>query len=299
MIIGDGIMLGAGGGESASIFVTGLSETDTVTASKDGKTVTGVWTQKPNPVSHGLPDGYTELEYIEATGSQYVVTNIHPSLTTVVKFGAKFTSKAPNIYIGHMANYDASGWDESDWRFIQHSSSVRLDMGATQVDSSELNAVVVNNYHDYEMGNFYLKVDGASKISSDSVTGSNGFENYPICIFGTGVSSSSPANSSGELHYVTFYEGETLTANLIPAKRNSDSVIGLYDFVNDVFYTNAGTGTFTAGPEVPQTIGGFLIKPIRNFGTWTVTATDGTKTATQDVLVDVITEYEIEMSLSA
>ena len=66
--------------------------------------------------------------------------------------------------------------------------------------------------------------------------------------------------------------------------------------MNDVFYTNAGTGEFVAGPEVPQTIGGFLIKPIRDLGTWTVTATDGTDTYTQDVLVDVITEYEIEIT---
>ena len=64
------------------------------------------------------------------------------------------------------------------------------------------------------------------------------------------------------------------------------------------FYGNSGTGTFNAGPEITQTIDGHMLSPIRDYGTWTVTATDGTKTATQDVLVDVITDYEIEMSLS-
>ena len=34
---------GGGGGESASIFITGLSESDVVTATKDGKTVNGKW----------------------------------------------------------------------------------------------------------------------------------------------------------------------------------------------------------------------------------------------------------------
>ena len=43
-------------------------------------------------------------------------------------------------------------------------------------------------------------------------------------------------------------------------------------------------------------VGVFNISPIRNTGIWTVTATDGEKTTTQDVLVDVIAEYEIEMS---
>ena len=87
----------------------------------------------------------------------------------------------------------------------------------------------------------------------------------------------------------------SLVRDFIPAKRTSDNAIGLYDLVSNSFFGNAGTGTFTAGSEIPQTIDGFLIKPIRDFGTWTVTATDGVHTKTQDILVDVITDYEIEM----
>lgn len=40
----------------------------------------------------------------------------------------------------------------------------------------------------------------------------------------------------------------------------------------------------------------WLIDGLRDLGTWTVTATNGTQTVTQDVLVDVITEYEITMA---
>lgn len=40
----------------------------------------------------------------------------------------------------------------------------------------------------------------------------------------------------------------------------------------------------------------FEITKIKDLGTWTITATDGKNTATQDVLVDMITDYEIEMS---
>lgn len=35
--------------------------------------------------------------------------------------------------------------------------------------------------------------------------------------------------------------------NFIPCK-NISGILGLYDIVNNIFYTNAGTGTFTAGP---------------------------------------------------
>ena len=82
MIIGDGIMLGVGG-ETASIFVTGLSETNTVTAVHK-KTV-----QVPNP-EYVVPDGYTQLEYIESTGKQYIDTGVKPDFANLVRVKSKF-----------------------------------------------------------------------------------------------------------------------------------------------------------------------------------------------------------------
>lgn len=42
-------------------------------------------------------------------------------------------------------------------------------------------------------------------------------------------------------------------------------------------------------------VSGFLISPLRELGTWTITATDGEKTATREVLVDVAAEFTVEM----
>jgi hypothetical protein len=64
--------------------------------------------------------------------------------------------------------------------------------------------------------------------------------------------------------------------------------------VNDAFYTNKGSGTFIAGEEIPSTVSGHEIT-IKEYGMWSVTATNGECTTTQDVLVDAAVEYEIEM----
>ena len=69
----------------------------------------------------------------------------------------------------------------------------------------------------------------------------------------------------------------------------------MLDNVNSVFYGNAGTGVFTDGPEVPQTFDGFLIDKIKEYGTWTVVATNRTDTISETVLVDSASEYSIEM----
>ena len=60
---------------------------------------------------------------------------------------------------------------------------------------------------------------------------------------------SSYANASMKLYACQIYDDGTLVRDLIPCQK-PDSTIGLWDDVNSVFYGNAGTGTFTAGPEI-------------------------------------------------
>lgn len=49
------------------------------------------------------------------------------------------------------------------------------------------------------------------------------------------------------LYYAKFYESGDLKVSLVPCYRKSDGEIGLYDKVNNKFYTNAGTGEFIKG----------------------------------------------------
>lgn len=46
------------------------------------------------------------------------------------------------------------------------------------------------------------------------------------------------------------YDDGTLVRDFMPCYRKSDNVIGMYDLVNDQFYTNAWTWTFTKWPDV-------------------------------------------------
>lgn len=51
---------------------------------------------------------------------------------------------------------------------------------------------------------------------------------------------------------------KTYQHRLIPCQRKSDNVVGLYDVVDQVFYANNGSGTFTAGPVVDDNWDGTL-----------------------------------------
>ena len=90
---------GGTGGASASIFVTGLSEADTVTATKGGKTVKGKWVSKENPTYIGLPNGYTQLEYIESTGTQRIQTGVYNQSCRGIVLDCQVLAYASNSYM--------------------------------------------------------------------------------------------------------------------------------------------------------------------------------------------------------
>lgn len=267
MIIGDGIVLGAGG-ESASIIVTGLSETDSVSASKDGKTVIGKWGQIPNPALV-VPDGYAQLEYIESTGTQYIDTGVVPSeVGYKAEVGFCATSAPSDAESWILAAYQSSS---AQWRCGFSKGSFYTSGGFSYSQTSSTTADTV--------------ADGANTMTPA----------LSLYLFSQHESSGAvhTGNSKYKLYYCNISNGDTAIRKFIPAKRNSDSVIGLYDLVNDVFYTNSGTGTFTAGAEVPHTIDGFLIDKIKSYGTWFVVNADSTKSA--DVLIDAAAEFEVTL----
>ena len=67
---------------------------------------------------------------------------------------------------------------------------------------------------------------------------------------GSAVDTSSLGNyASMKLYSCKIYNNGTLVRDFVPVK-NSSGTIGLYDLVNSAFYTNAGSGTFTAGADI-------------------------------------------------
>lgn len=56
--------------------------------------------------------------------------------------------------------------------------------------------------------------------------------------------------SSAKLYKAQIYSGDVVIRNFIPCYRKSDNVIGMYDTVEEKFYTNQGTGVFIKGPDV-------------------------------------------------
>ena len=56
--------------------------------------------------------------------------------------------------------------------------------------------------------------------------------------------------SNLKVYTCKIWDNDVLVRDFIPVKRIGDGEVGMFDAVNRVFYANAGTGEFVAGPNV-------------------------------------------------
>ncbi len=191
-----------------------------------------------------LPDGYTELEYIESTGTQYIDTgvNIGEDIQTKVRFGKTTnTFSRFGFIIGGKGNYQGlvSRTDRDSYYASMYNSSEHTLTRTITDDVFDFTFNVAGHkvvLNDTEIGTL-------TPISPYSTDGNVG-------VFRSPGTSSSNNNGIGKVYLFVITNSLTnvMLFNGIPAKRNSDGAVGLYDTVSGRFFTNQGTGEFIAGP---------------------------------------------------
>lgn len=189
----------------------------------------------------GLPLGYTKLDYIEATSTQYINTGIMANDNTDIGIVASgITTPSAQIFVAGAS----SGSGFTTLRIVKFSADelVGVSNGATKILS---NSIGVTKFK-AELINKTFYLDG---VSFGSFTNTINPE-YTLELFRGkyGTEASAIYYSAFKCHSAYVKQNGVLVLNLVPAKRNSDNVLGMYDTVTDTFFTNAGTGTFTAGP---------------------------------------------------
>lgn len=185
-----------------------------------------------------LPSKYQRLEYIESTGTQYIDTNFIPNQDTRIK--VKIMTKD----ISGMANKTVFGSRES-----ASSKNYSITMGNGSQNSwwtgYGTSNIATSSYalrdtlYEIEKNKNVTILNGSILATSESQTFTCSSNLYLFCMNQGGPK----FYSNIELYYCKIWENGVLVRNMIPCK-NPSNVVGMYDTVNDVFYTNAGTGKF-------------------------------------------------------
>ena len=214
-----------------------ISGLDIVRISKNGKKAIRVMQYGNNLWSElELPSGYTFLEYIEATGKQYINTGFVPIVNT--SFVAELSVSAgignKNLFCAY-TNYVLNSKSDTQLEYrIGSSSWVHIATPS-----------VVTSKFKVEFSTKTIKFNGSVIASPNITTLSN---TYPMWLFYRDGGSSTYMGY-GKLYSCKIYDNSKLVRDFIPAK-NSSGVAGLYDMVNGVFYKSATSTNFVAGTEI-------------------------------------------------
>lgn len=183
----------------------------------------------------GLPSGYTRLDYIEVTGTQYIDTGFIPDQDTrivcefmfkggVGVYGARRTVSTKNFSMRVIGSAWQMGYGDG------------VTTGTITSDTT--------NWHVADQNKNVLYIDGELAAEREYVEFT---PNYPIAI--GAIKAGSMYYGEGRYRACQIYDNGVLVRDFIPCQ-NPDGEAGMYDLLNAVFYGNAGTGELVAGAEV-------------------------------------------------
>lgn len=216
-------------------------------------------------IAKTLPSEYQEVEYIESTGTQYIDTRYYSNNNTniMIAFNYNQTNNAgasngmvfgsadesngrPSISIG-ILNDDTLYYRNSDSAEI-FSGNYKLSKQVVYEINCYKNQIVING------SNFTSQM---SLITNPQIYSSYLFARHqPASIW-------DPSEYSiliGRIYYCKIFEENILQRNFIPCYSTTTvtdvagvqvpaNTKGMYDLVNNEFYTNQGTGDFSKGND--------------------------------------------------
>ena len=199
-----------------------------------------------------LPKEYQEVEYIKATGSQYIDTGIKMNAAhTIYNDGQSLTADANHLLQAFSDNRNRLGV-----KLFGSSKKVQyywlLDnsgASSTQVEPDDLNSINVTNRFQMTQNSSGLKLVQGKNIKSISYFGTTKGEldeTWKIFYYNANTSNI----PKGILYEARIMENNEIIHQYIPCYRKTDGEIGVYDIIDNNFLTNAGSDSFEKGKDI-------------------------------------------------
>ena len=185
-----------------------------------------------------LPSGYKKLEYIQSTGTQYIDTLVNIEANKPITLRVVCDCSFNNAGVGNGVGTTISG---NIFYFGTYNGSYCYGLGKVDGETS-VAADTERRIHDLDAVGKKLTISGKLSLTGLSFATPTASRTFWLPQWGQGI----------KLYSCQIYDNGTLVRDFVPCQ-TTDGTIGLWDDVNSVFYGNAGTGTFTAGPEIKGT----------------------------------------------
>lgn len=217
----------------------------------------------------GLPLGYTLLEYLQSDKNQYIDTGVKTGSATSYGYDLtyQYTELLPGIgngvtIVGIRQTNSEGGWGNLYWANYTGFTSGRSIYGGLPNSAIQYFEDATNTTTVYTTSFDANKTTRAWSVT-DNVSGSfSGTLDRPfdcsdlnvyLFRFNSGTQTLNQLPKVRVYSFIMRVDGNVVR-NFIPAKRNSDNEIGMYDLVSGQFFTNQGTGDFVAGNTVSDPV---------------------------------------------
>ena len=203
--------------------------------------VTYSQSNKSQYAESGIPKSYTQLEYLESTGTQWIDTGIKLNQDSRVKIKYQYTDlNATARIFGTMQNENNTGWIISTVDGLPLSKIQTLygdDWKPSEYDIS--NVIPSTNIVEYERNAKYQYVNGESYYT-------NGNKNFTTSsnVIAFGAYYNQIKYAKARIYEISIWQdGITISRNLIPSL-DSNGRPCMYDTVTKQPFYNDGTGEF-------------------------------------------------------
>lgn len=185
-----------------------------------------------------LPEGYTQIEYIQSSGTQYIDTNEQLFSSTKHEIIIDF---APTSFYNYNtiwgSTHDADTFE--GWIYSNGSLAARYNNIRYGTD----NSISLNTRYlmDLKKENTILsKYVNNNPYNSNTVKDRITPASFLLFLSGSDY-------GKYKLYNCKLYNNRVLVRHFIPCINNTTTKAGLYDLVEGVFYSNSGSGDFTPG----------------------------------------------------
>lgn len=185
-----------------------------------------------------LPEDYTQVEYIQSSGTQYIDTGFIANHNTRVIMDFEVTGSASELHTMFGTRVSATErayaflWNKTLFRSYYndiYDHEWRIDLaGRRIVDKNKETTTFDGQTYSFEEKSFTTPASLKLMASDNNGT----IEWYMV----------------GRVYSCQIYDNDVLVRDYVPCA-NASGTAGLYDLVNDKFYGNAGSGTFAKGAK--------------------------------------------------
>ena len=225
------------------------------------------WLVLAKVVSGALPAGYTQLAFLESSGTQYIDTGVVFGKTNGFSITYQVVAPEGNQIICGSRN------DDGDTRCILGSNSpyyhTYMTNGTSVATNTYRQSLAYVGWNDikFNAGSGVLVNDYSKGVADVNFRNSGTFDcrrawngslgtltaqTAPFYLFAGKMVAPTETMYYGRCRIweARISAGADVIRHFVAARRESDSELGMYDLVNDVFYTNQGTGAFKGGEPV-------------------------------------------------